>query len=193
VLEEGEYLKLGTSKPQKADVRFIAATNEDLDRLMHKGTFRKDLYYRINGAWLHLVPLRERREDIPLLAARFLEEFCGTHKNEGIEEDAMSMLLDYDYPGNIRELRSILQSAANLAQGRPISANFLSPSVERRKPKLKREFESASADIVPLEEIERTHILQAYQGTGANKAQTAKLLAIGLNTLRRKLASYGVD
>jgi len=192
VLQEGEYLKLGSSRTQKADVRFIAATNEDLERLMHKGTFRKDLYYRLKGAWLHLPALRERRDDIAFLAERFLMAFRGSSKHPGIEEDAMSMLLDYSYPGNIRELKSILQSAVNLAQRRPISPRFLPSYVRSRRPMLKRDVQEQCSQIAPLEDIEKAHILRAYQKTGANKAQTAKLLAIGLNTLRRKLASYGV-
>ena len=87
LLQEGEYIKLGTSKPQKADVRFIAATNTDLERLMVKGMFRKDLYYRLKGAWLDLPPLRERPEDIPVLITTFLEEFSGVNASRGIDEE----------------------------------------------------------------------------------------------------------
>ncbi|UCE74122.1 MAG: sigma-54-dependent Fis family transcriptional regulator, partial [Methanomassiliicoccales archaeon] len=105
MLQEGEYLKLGSSKPQKTDIRVIAATNADLDRLMDKGMFRKDLYYRLKVAWLHLPPLRERKDDIPLLINKFLEDFLDVPENSGIEEDAISVLMEYDYPGNIRELR----------------------------------------------------------------------------------------
>jgi DNA-binding NtrC family response regulator len=190
-LQEGEYLKLGTSAPQRTDIRFIAATNADLDRMMDKGMFRKDLYYRLKGAWLQLPPLRERREDIPLLISKFLEDFCGVSGNRGIEEEAMSMLMDYDYPGNIRELRSIIQSAVNLAQGRPISHNVLPRYIRRRNPMLNRGFQKGDCPPASLAEVEKDHILKVYEQTERNKVQTAKLLAIGLNTLRRKLASYG--
>ena len=193
VLQEGEYFKVGTSRPQRTDVRVIAATNADLDRLKDKDLFRKDLYYRLKGAWLHLPPLRERREDIPLLVDTFLEDFRGVSEDCGIDEEAMGILLQYDYPGNIRELRSILQSAVNLARGRPISRNFLPRYVRARKPISKGDFQKEDDLTIPLTELEKRHILQVYEQTGRNKSQSAKLLAIGLNTLRRKLASYGLD
>ena len=99
--------------------------------------------------------------------------------------------MNHDYPGNIRELRSILQSAVNLARGRPISTNFLPHYIRKRKPILKGDCRKQTGPIAPLEQMEKVHILRAYEQTGRNKAQTAKLLAIGLNTLRRKLVAYG--
>jgi transcriptional regulator with PAS, ATPase and Fis domain len=188
MLQEGEYLKLGSSKPQRTDVRFIAATNAELDRLMDKGMFRKDLYYRLKGAWLHLPPLRERKDDIPLLINKFLEDFCDVPENRGIDKEAMSVLMEYDYPGNIRELRSIFQSAINLAQGGTISQNVLPRYIRARKRIPKKDFQKEDDITVPLGEVEKDHILKVYERTGRNKSQTAKLLAIGLNTLRRKLA-----
>jgi two-component system response regulator AtoC len=193
MLQEGEYLKLGSSKPQRTDVRFIAATNAELDRLMDKGMFRKDLYYRLKGAWLHLPPLRERKDDIPLLINKFLEDFCDGPENRGIDEEAMSLLMEYDYPGNIRELRSIFQSALNLAQGGTISQNVLPRYIRARKRIPKKDFQKEDDITVPLGDVEKDHILKVYERTGRNKSQTAKLLAIGLNTLRRKLASYGME
>lgn len=192
VLQEGEYLKLGDSRLRKADVRFIAATNTDLDRIMAKGMFRKDLYYRLKGAWLHLPPLMKRGGDIPLLVSMFLKEFCGSVKNCEINEAALSILMDYDYPGNIRELRSIIQSAVNLSQGRPVTVNFLPQHLKKRISKSKYEPQTGTEPIVPLAQVEKDHILLAYNHIGRIKAQTAKLLGIGLNTLRRKLESYGV-
>jgi two-component system response regulator AtoC len=192
VLQEREYFKLGSSKPQKTHVRFIAATNADIDRLLDKGLFRKDLYYRLKGAWLHLPPLRERKEDIPLLINYFIETSLGDSGNSGIEEDAVRMLVDYNYPGNIRELKSILYSALNLAQGRPISANLLPRHMRRRKKNSKGGFQKDGGPIHHLEQVERAYILRAYEHTGRNKSQTARLLDIGLNTLRRRLESYGV-
>ena len=193
VLQEGEYLKLGTSKPQKTDVRFIAATNADLDRFKHKGMFREDLYYRLKGVCLHLPPLRERKEDIPLLADKFLKEFSDISFKEGISEEAGILLMNYDYPGNIRELRSIIQLAVNLAQGRQISANFLPSHLRKRKPVARNYSQKEDgSSVAPLEEVEKAHVLKAYEQTGRIKTQTAKLLAIGLNTLRRKLNAYGV-
>jgi DNA-binding NtrC family response regulator len=188
VLQDGEFIKLGTNKSQKVDIRFVAATNQDLEKMIDKGTFRKDLYYRLKGTWIHLPPLRERREDIPLLAERFLEEFRRAEETMEIHDDAMTVLLDFDYPGNIRELRSIIQSAVNLARGKLITVSCLPGYLQSRKVTLK-----TSGTIVPLEDIEKDHILKAYDATNKNKVQTARILGIGLNTLRRKLESYGVD
>lgn len=193
VFQEGEYIKLGTSSPQKADIRFIAATNTNLERLMANGKFRKDLYYRLKGAWLHLPPLRKRKGDIPLLISRFLEEFYGPGRNRSIEEEAMSILMEYDYPGNIRELRAILLSAVNLAQGKSISKKTLPDHLKKHLPKKKVKVFTGSESIVSLARMEKAHIVRAHEHTGRNKSQTAKLLGIGLNTLRRKLELYGED
>jgi DNA-binding NtrC family response regulator len=191
VLQEGEIIKLGTSQARKIDVRFIAATNADLDKLLTKGQFRKDLYYRLKGAWLRILPLRERREDLPLLINAFVREF--RPESTDIEDDALEILMNYDYPGNIRELRSIVQSSCNLAQKRAIAAKFLPDYIRGRKKDVHRVPVAADGPILPLAETERIHILKAYEGTGQNKLQTAKLLGIGLNTLRRKLASYDIN
>jgi DNA-binding NtrC family response regulator len=191
VLQDGEFIKLGTSKSQKTDVRFVAATNKDLEKMTAKNRFRKDLYYRLKGGWLHLPPLKERKEDIPLLLTSFLEEFCGPGGTD-IEENAVSMLMNQDYPGNIRELRSIIQSAVNLAQGRPISINHF-PAYLRKKSVMKYNEMSTSGSMVSLSEAEKKHILKTYQHLNKNKSQTARILEIGINTLRRKLESYGVE
>jgi len=179
---------LGKSSQQKVDVRFIAATNEDLEGLMAKKAFRKDLFYRIRGGWLHLPPLRERKEDIPLLINKFLKDYTG--KDFIIDEEAKCLLLEYDYPGNIRELKSILQSTVNLAQGKPISSDVLPEHLKRRRSRLKCLTPSISEEIIPLEQIEKSHITRVYKLTGQNKSRTAKYLGIGLNTLRRKLKAY---
>ena len=191
-LQDGEFLKLGISQVQTTDIRFIAATNVDLNPLIAKGMFRKDLYYRLRGAWLHLPALRERKEDIPVLIDRFLDEFDWANKNKGIGEQAISMLMDYDYPGNVRELRSIIQSSINLAQGKHLSAAFLPDYIQKVKRKGRKESPEQTGPVAPLEEIEKAHILKAYKQTGRNKARAARMLGIGLNTLRRKLTAYGV-
>jgi DNA-binding NtrC family response regulator len=193
VLQDGEYMKIGTNRPRKVDVRFVAATNSELDKLMAKKLFRKDLYYRLRGGWLHLPPLRERKDDIPLLVGKFIQEYDRPARSDGIEKQAMSMLMDYDYPGNIRELKTIIQSAVNLAQGRSISANALPVHLRKQKPAAKATDQSGSESILSLEEVEKGHILKVYDQSGKNKSQTAKVLGIGLNTLRRKLESYGVE
>ncbi len=137
VLQDGEYFKLGKSRHQKADVRFIAATNEDLEKLMVKKVFRKDLYYRIRGGWLHLPPLKERKEDIPLLANKFLKDYNSANKNLFIEEEAMCLLMEYDFPGNIRELKSTIQTAVNLAQGEPHLFKFSTGRIKKAQVNIK--------------------------------------------------------
>ena len=192
VLQDGEFIKIGTSKPQKTDARFIAATNKDIERLMSQGQFRKDLYYRLRGGWLHLPPLRDRKDDIPLLIERFLKEYCG-ERGANFEEATLNLLMNYDYPGNIRELKSIIQSAVNLSQGRSIAPRHLPVSIQKIKSKSKTAIPAGAAPIIPLADVEKKHVLNAYHQTKKNKSQTAELLGIGLNTLRRKLKSYGVE
>ncbi len=185
-------MKLGTSLPRQDDVRIIAATNEDLDRLIRQRHFRKDLYYRIRGAWLHLPPLRERREDIPVLIAALLGRTNGGASRDAIEEEALDVLMQYEYPGNIRELESFIHSAASLAQGQAITVKHLHPKLQQRKPLVPRSCRIAAPEVTTLAEAEKCHILQVYEQTHQNKTQSAKILGIGLNTLRRKLKAYGV-
>lgn len=193
VLQDGEFSKLGSSTRQKVDLRFIAATNENLDRMITQKRFRKDLYYRIRGGWLHLPPLRERTDDILLLSRKFLEKYYDVNQEGFIDQSALNLLLRYPYPGNVRELKSILQSAVNLAQGEPIHERHLPVHITATlKECLEDEIILADSKIRPLAEVEKDHILHAYKQTGENKSKTARLLGIGLNTLRRKLASYGV-
>ncbi len=193
VLQEGEFIKLGTSKTMKVDVRFITATNADIDHQMARGDFRKDLYFRLKVARIHLPPLRERREDIPLLIRDFLKDA----RNEGggveIDEEVLFLLMEYDYPGNIRELRSILQAAVNLSQGRRLTVRYLPDYVRKGRKTAPKAVLPDGRPVISLSETEKSHIVRVYNETGRNKMKTAKLLGIGLNTLRRKLASYGVD
>ena len=194
VLQDGEFSKRGSSTRQKVDLRVIAATNENLEQMMAKKRFRKDLYYRIRGGWLHLPPLRERPEDIFLLARKFLEKYYDVNNDEFIEKKALEMLMHYAYPGNIRELKSILQSAVNLAGGEPIRESHLPPHVTAAlKDCLEVESLANTSPIKTLAEMEKAHILNAYKKTGKNKSKTARLLGIGLNTLRRKLLVYDVQ
>ncbi len=194
VLQEGEYFKLGTSRPRGADVRFIAATNVELDTLQDQGLFRKDLYYRLCGAWLDLPPLRERKEDLLLLVEAFLRDSQVGRCSSDIEESAWHLLRAYDYPGNIRELKSIILYALNLAKDQTISIHHL-PAYVTAAVSTKQRSDKLFADdsILPLATIEKDFILNAYQHTDGNKLQTAHLLGIGPNTLRRKLQAYGPE
>ena len=192
VLQDGEFIKIGTSKTRKTDVRFIAATNKDLEVLMARNKFRKDLFYRLSGSWLHLPRLKERQDDIPLLMGHFLEQLCGSSGRD-VDEETMSILMNYDYPGNVRELKSIVQSAVNLSRGKTISMSCLPKQVIKKTEKVLYPRKQSSKKIQTLAELEKTHILNAYHLLKNNKAHTARVLDIGVNTLRRKLQSYGVQ
>ena len=193
VLQDGEFTPVGSSVPQKADVRFVAATNEELDRLIAAGRFRRDLFYRIRGSWLHLPPLRERREDIPLLVERFIQDCRPKERPLAMDETALCALMEYRLPGNVRELKSIVQSAVNLARGRTISLGCLPPYVQKFKAASRQDAPEPAAEVAPLAEVERRHILSVYQRLGGNKMRTARALGLGLNTLRRRLKDYQAD
>ena len=192
VLQDGEFTPVGSSAPQRADIRFVAATNEDLDQMVAGNRFRRDLYYRIRGSWLHLPALRERPEDVPALVDHFLKE---SPAGEGVRVDdaVVEALAGYEFPGNARELRSILLSALNLCGGRSVSLECLPEHLRRKaaanrlQPPRPRDGQTAS-----LAEVERRHILEAYRQLGGNKVRTARALGVGLNTLRRKLKSYEI-
>ena len=190
VLQGGEFIKIGTNLPRKVDIRVIAATNQDLDKMMATGQFRKDLYYRLSGSWLQLPPLRDRKDDIPLLIAHFLKEFCGSGGGE-VDDAAMDRLLNYEYPGNIRELKSIVKSAVNLAQGKSITLNCLPAHIQWEN--RHRQQQHSHAPIPTMAEVEKGHIIKVYRMHDNNKAETARVLDIGINTLRRKLKQYGIQ
>ena len=194
VLQDGEYIKIGTSLPRRTNVRILAATNQDLEKMMTKKLFRKDLFYRLRGGWLHLPPLKERKDDIPLLVGKFYEEYCGTPGMD-ISENALRLLMDHDYRGNIRELKTIVQSAVNLAQGKTITAAHLPSRLSTCHESWRGDNDPNcdALEIKTLSMVEKDHILNVYEQTCSNKAQAAKLLGIGLNTLRRRLEEYNVS
>jgi len=191
VLQEGEFIKIGSSKAQEANVRFIAATNVNLEHMVKQKRFRKDLYYRLKGAWLHIPPLRERKDDVPLLIKNFIAELCGVD-GVNIEQEVISTLINYDYPGNIRELKSIIQSAVNLANGQTITLKMIPRNIFNKEESSKKSKDIGSEPILPLKQIEKNHILKAYYKLGKNKSQTARALGLSVNNLKSKLDSYGV-
>ena len=191
VLQDGEFIKIGTSKPRKVDVRIIAATNKDLDEMMAKDLFRKDLYYRLSGGWLQLPPLRDRIDDLPLLVNSFLKEF-GAAGGGSIEESVVDLLMAYDYPGNIRELKSLVKSAVNLSQGEPINLGCLPPHVQRKIAGLNKNSQIPRTAVPTLASVEKAHILKVYRMENNNKALSARILGIGISTLRRKLQQYNI-
>lgn len=192
VLQDGEYMAIGTNQPRRTDVRIIAATNEDMEQLIEQRRFRQDLYYRLRGGWLHLPPLRDRRADIPPLINLFLDTFCGEGERCRVDVQTMALLMNYDYPGNIRELRAVIQSAVNLAQGGPILPACLPEGLRAAKRPPEVEAPRDTGPVITLAQLEKEHILKAYHRFDRNKSRTARHLDIGLNTLRRKLATYGI-
>ena len=187
ILQEGEYTPVGDTSSIVADVRFVAATNQDLEKLVQQRKFRKDLFYRLQFAHLKIPPLQSRLEDLPLLTHHFLSA------NEGItvSEDAHVILENHDWPGNVRELKGVLEAAANLAEKGEIEPDHLRVP----KKKVSVSFPSQKTEIggmEPLADVERRHIISVYEAMGNNKSQTARTLGIGLQTLHRKLKAYNV-
>jgi two-component system, NtrC family, response regulator AtoC len=191
VLQEGEFIKIGASRPQRVDIRFVAATNADLEKLIVQKRFRKDLYYRLRGGWIHLPPLRRRKNDIPLLIDHFIQSSKTHTGTTEISPEALARLCNYSWPGNIRELKSVVQSAMNLSQGAPISTRHLPAHLAQKSPR-RNKMSAEPGGPVPLHEMEKQHILKVYSQAEKNKSETARLLEISLSTLRRKLESYGV-
>jgi DNA-binding NtrC family response regulator len=187
VLEERKLVRVGGAEPVEVDVRIIAATNRDLKKAVADGQFREDLYYRLNVIPILLPPLRERREDIPLLIEHFLEHLSveTDRQIEGVSADALAALMRHDWPGNVRELRNVLERGMVVAKGALIQADDLGLSgsgirVETFDPGL------------TLDEVERRHITAVLQHAGGNVTQAARTLAIDRVTLYNKIRKYGL-
>ncbi len=193
VLETHEYEPLGATKPEKADVRIIAATNQDLEELVEKGLFRQDLFFRLNVARIHLPPLRERKEDIPLLVEYFIQKFRASKGKDiiGITDEALKILMDYDFPGNVRELENIIEYCFIVCKEGLIYPEHLPEHLykPRREDVLDLSFEKP----MTLEEIEKIAILQALKRNNWKKLATCRELGISKDTLRRKLRKYGIQ
>jgi two-component system response regulator AtoC len=186
-LDPGVYERVGGNQSIRADVRLIAATNRDLASLVREGKFREDLYYRLNVVQIRLPSLRERKEDIPLLANAFLKEIC---ERDGkafrpLSPDAIDCLLQYDWPGNVRELRGAIDSGMTLSTGQQITARDLPLAVRGRAEILLPD--AAALDQVNLHENERRLIMRALDECGGNRTEAAKKLGISRRTLHRRL------
>ncbi len=194
-LQEKEVRPVGSNQKVKVDVRIMAATNRDLEIEYKKGTFRKDLYFRLNVVTIHLPPLRERRSDIPILANWFLERLA-PGRDASVSGAAMKGLLAYDWPGNVRELENCLERAVALGDQRLIDLGDLPPSIARAEaPEKAARFEmSASADptTTDLEDIERATIQRVFVQVNGDKALAGKMLGISRATLYRKLKRYNI-
>ncbi len=191
-LQEREVIPVGSTRSVPVDVRIIAATNRDLEEDIKTGRFRSDLYYRLNVIQLRLPPLRERKEDIPLLARHFLDRRSAeTGTPLRLSEEAEGVLVDYDWPGNVRELENALERACVVTRGEEIRPEALPERVRTPpKPRLVRE---RPHENPPMEVIERAYILWVLQAEGGNKKRTAEVLGIDPSTLYRKLNRYGIE
>lgn len=187
VLQERLIEPLGAVEPVKVDVRVVAATNKDLGGLVAAGKFREDLYYRIRVIPLRLPPLRERREDIPLLIERIVTRLNRLQGRDiaGVSEDAMARLMEYDYPGNVRELENILEQAYVMCRGAWIELRHLPPELRQTAGMP----EDAPGGL-SLREMERRMILAALERHGGNRSRAARELGIDPSTLYRKLKSF---
>lgn len=189
VLETGEYIKVGDTKPTKVDVRIISATNRDLKKEIENGQFREDLYFRLSVFQIHLPPLRERKEDIEMLAETFLKRFSAKLKKEikGMTSEVVDILKGAEWRGNIRELKNVMERSAIVCdeevtvQDLPIDLQCAGMDEEQGK----EEFELAV--------IEQKHITKVLQYTRGNKTEAARLLKIGLATLYRKIEAYHIS
>jgi DNA-binding NtrC family response regulator len=193
VLQQREVIPVGGTEAVPIDTRLIAATNRDLEEEMKRGTFRSDLFYRLNVFALHLPPLRQRRDDIPLLADAFLHRAAAQRGEEPkrLSEAALEAMQAYAWPGNVRELENALERAVILSPGEVIEVSALPERItERRAEPLVGEH---ARPLNPtLEVIERAYILWVLQSEGGNKSRAAEVLGIDPSTLYRKLSRYGV-
>jgi len=191
-LQEREVIPVGATKALAVDVRIMAATNRELEQEIERGTFRTDLYYRLNVIQLRLPPLRERAEDVPILARHFLESRAADDgQPPHISEDAMEALIQHDWPGNVRELENALERAAVVTRGGEITLASL-PERVREAPPQRLGAEDLSQNPT-MEVVERAYILWVLQAEGGNKKRAAEQLGIDPSTLYRKLSRYGID
>ncbi len=191
VLQEKAFERVGGEETVHVDVRVVAATNKDLTKEIEAGNFREDLFYRLNVVNVHIPPLRERKEDIPLLAASFLKEFAleNNRNVEGIDPKALHLLYSYSWPGNIRELRNSIESAVVLCKGHIITENDLPPAVRSGPDENHIKIQLGTS----LSAAEKQIIQSTLAFQNGNKSKTAEVLGIGRKTLHRKIDEYQLE
>ena len=194
-LQEKEIRPVGSTRPIPINVRVLAATNRDLEAAVQQGTFRKDLYFRLNVVNLRIPPLRQRKQDIPLLVAHILERIREqSHTEKVLTEESMQMLLEYDWPGNVRELENCLERAFTLSSG-PVLQMIDLPVQPKRTEHLPPKNGTAmggaeGSNVVPMAQLEKQAILDTLHQVKGDKMLAARLLGIGKTTLYRKLKEY---
>ncbi len=192
VIQEREVLRVGATKPIKVDVRFIAATNRDIHDVIKSGSFRQDLYFRLNVVSLHIPPLSERKDDIPLLCYYFLTKYSTLMKKDvsDISADVMELLSNYDFPGNVRELENIIERGVALAGSNTIEISGLPDDLKELNIKI---FRKKGGKIPSLEDQERDYITWVLTEFGGNRTLAAQTLGIDRVSLWRKLKKYGLE
>ncbi|HBA86546.1 MAG TPA: sigma-54-dependent Fis family transcriptional regulator [Geobacter sp.] len=191
VIQERDFIPVGATKPKNADIRFVAATNKDLEEEVRQGRFREDLYYRLNVINIPLPPLRERKDDVEPLVQHFLKKYSFKMKKSvtGLTPEALQLLCGYDWPGNIRELENVIERAVILARTQLVTPKEL--PIWRKQP---QKIEPARpVQLVSLEDIERDHIERTLANTGYHKSRSAEILGISRKTLDRKIVEYGIS
>jgi len=201
VLQEQEVRRLGSTVARRLDFRLIAATNRDLSALVKEGRFREDLFYRLNVLRMLLPPLRDRREDIPMLAQHFLQQCSrtGQHPIRGFLPDTLACLQRYDWPGNVREMENVIERVVSLSRGPLVLPSDLPENL--REAGAGRATEAGlpgletcdSAELPTLDELEKRYVQRVLRETGGNKLQAAKILGIDRRTLYRMAERFGLD
>ncbi len=190
-LQDGEIRRVGSNSAVRVDVRIISATNRDLRKAMQEGAFREDLYYRLNVFQIEIPPLRDRREDIPLLASYFLDRYARKMRKSvaGFSEEAQYLLMRYSYPGNVRELENAVQRAVALAEDDVIHPEDLPPPLRQREnPRIEGPRDAVEIpDGLTLEDVESIYIQRTLEKSGGNASAAARRLGISRSTLWRKL------
>jgi len=195
VLEQHEFRPLGSNETKKVEVRVIAATSRNLREGIQEGTFREDLYHRLNKVEIHLPPLRERSEDIPLLARFFINVYSGSFHKEllGISQKVQKLFLKYEWPGNVRELENVLERAAMLTKSHFIDISDLPQYLQDSLPSLTKIPFLSKDHLSTLDELEKEYIIYLLNLVGNNLKKTAKILNISRTTLYNKLKKYGIS
>ena len=189
VIQEKEILMIGANKPQKIDVRIIAATNNDLIKMTKAGSFREDLYYRLNVISIHTPSLKDRKEDIPLLAKHFIKKYSKEFQKDelNITAKAVELLMRHSWPGNIRELENVIQRAVIMSETE-IGVAQLSEYLKIPPPRANTKYEN-EGEFMTLKELEKSHIMKVLAAVNNNKTKAAEILGIDRKTLRLKLTS----
>jgi DNA-binding NtrC family response regulator len=188
VLQEREFERLGSNRTQHTDVRVIAATNVDLRAALEQGTFREDLYYRLNVVPMNIPPLRERKEDIPYLVEHFAKKFGGE-----ISEGAMERLMSYHWPGNVRELENVVERSVLLVQGPRVEESDVKIDMAPRRSAAASGGDHFLPEGMTLDQYEQSVIREALKRANGNKSQAARLLGLTRNALRYRLAQMGIE